>query len=258
MSRRHLAFIIVLNALISLVIAVAVVWFADLLRPDPEELTALSGPSAPPPMAPTLTPTPEQAAPAPAGGAVGVPSATAPAAAEVADTIHTVQVGESLSGIAERYNVTLEALIKANNLTNPNLVFSGQRLAIPAPGGGGAAAEVAAGATVTPPAPAGGAGLQLSVISNPGNLANESVSLVNSGDLAVNLQGWRLERAGGPAYSFGSVPLLPGAGILIYSRVGTDSSFELYWNQLQPVWQTGARARLLNPQGTEVAGATAQ
>ena len=38
MNRRQLAFIVTLNAVISLVIALVVVWVAELRRPDPEAL----------------------------------------------------------------------------------------------------------------------------------------------------------------------------------------------------------------------------
>jgi LysM repeat protein len=44
---------------------------------------------------------------------------------------HTVAVGENLFRIALRYNVTLDALMRANGITNANLVFVGQVLRIP-------------------------------------------------------------------------------------------------------------------------------
>ena len=45
--------------------------------------------------------------------------------------IHIVQVGETLSSIASRYGVSMAALAQANGITNPNFIFSGQRLVIP-------------------------------------------------------------------------------------------------------------------------------
>ena len=46
-------------------------------------------------------------------------------------TTHIVQAGESLSAIAARYGVSLQALITTNNIANPNHIFVGQRLRIP-------------------------------------------------------------------------------------------------------------------------------
>ncbi|NPV07436.1 MAG: LysM peptidoglycan-binding domain-containing protein [Anaerolineae bacterium] len=45
--------------------------------------------------------------------------------------IHVVRAGETLSGIAEAYGVSLSALIEANDITNPSLVLVGQELIIP-------------------------------------------------------------------------------------------------------------------------------
>jgi LysM repeat protein len=45
--------------------------------------------------------------------------------------IHIVQRGESLYTIALRYGVTVQQIINANNLTNPNRIDIGQRLIIP-------------------------------------------------------------------------------------------------------------------------------
>ena len=52
-------------------------------------------------------------------------------------TVHVVQRGETLAGIALRYGTTAAAIASANGLRNPNLIYVGQRLTIPTGGGGG-------------------------------------------------------------------------------------------------------------------------
>jgi len=57
-------------------------------------------------------------------------------------TIHIVRWGENLTGIARRYGTTVQAIMSANSIGNPNRIYAGQRLMIP-----GAA---------PPPVPSGG------------------------------------------------------------------------------------------------------
>lgn len=58
--------------------------------------------------------------------------AGATAAADAVDTAsHTVLEGESLSMIALRYGVTLNALVHANEIENPNFITVGQLLKVP-------------------------------------------------------------------------------------------------------------------------------
>ncbi len=45
--------------------------------------------------------------------------------------IHIVQPGETVIRIAARYGVTTSAIVEANYLANPSLIFAGQRLVIP-------------------------------------------------------------------------------------------------------------------------------
>ena len=45
---------------------------------------------------------------------------------------HVVQPGEMLSAIASRYGVSMWAIAEANDLTNINFIWVGQRLVIPA------------------------------------------------------------------------------------------------------------------------------
>jgi hypothetical protein len=73
------------------------------------------GQSMPTP-APTLTPA---ASPVP----VGPPTAT--------PVIHVVRAGESLTGIAAQYGVSVAAIVKANSLRNPDSIYTGQQLVIP-------------------------------------------------------------------------------------------------------------------------------
>lgn len=58
------------------------------------------------------------------------PTATPPASGEA----YVVQRGDTLLSIASRFSTTVSALIRANNIPNQNIIFTGQRLTIPAAG----------------------------------------------------------------------------------------------------------------------------
>jgi putative chitinase len=49
--------------------------------------------------------------------------------------IYIVRRGDTLSGIAARFGTTVAALVRANGIRNPNLIYVGQRLVIPTGGG---------------------------------------------------------------------------------------------------------------------------
>ncbi len=73
--------------------------------------------------APTLPPLPT---PVPGGGTGG--PITAPPSGTVT---YTVARGDTLLTIANRNNTTVGALVQLNGITNPNLIFVGQRLLVP-------------------------------------------------------------------------------------------------------------------------------
>jgi LysM repeat protein len=57
----------------------------------------------------------------------------APVAAD--EIIHRVRRGQTLYSIASMYGVSVEAIVGANNLSNPRRIYAGQRLRIPLPDG---------------------------------------------------------------------------------------------------------------------------
>lgn len=253
MPRRQLLFIVLLNGFISLAIAVAVVWVADQRRPDAEELAALYTPE--PPVVLIVTPTPATQSGQPAVTVVANQPAAIPTSAPASSgsaEIYVVEAGDSLFGISLKFGLTIDALMQANNLTNPDFVFVGQRLTIP--GAGSAASPAGDSAPVSAPTPATD-GLQLRV-EQPGNLVQEQVQVVNDSDTAFNLQGWTLSREGGPIYTFGNLPIFPGGSVRLHSGNGETNSINLYWGLAEPVWSSGAIARLRNPEGTVVTSVT--
>ena len=70
-----------------------------------------------------LSPAPQQLASNP------TPNATRPPVDIPSE--HTVQAGDTLSAIASRYNVSLDSILQANQLVNPNVLTVGQVITLP-------------------------------------------------------------------------------------------------------------------------------
>jgi LysM repeat protein len=51
--------------------------------------------------------------------------------AEAADSVYVVRRGDTLYSVARRYGTTVNAIVRANGLRNPNWIYVGQRLVIP-------------------------------------------------------------------------------------------------------------------------------
>lgn len=259
MNRRYLVFIIVLNALISLVIALAVVWAVESRRPDSEAL-AITTPSLasvatlPPAVAVTALATPVEAAGEADNSTTAAPTATPAVPTATLDPatqqIYTIQSGDSLSAVADRFGTTLDAIVKANELSDPNVVYVGQRLIIPV---GVGAQNTAVQPTSTPTTTVVvGQGILIRAVDGAGALVTEAVQIVNDSNTGVNLTGWRLERVDGPSYTFGALSIFPGGNIWVHTANGDDTSVALYWDQPAPVWQSGSVARLVDTQGSVI------
>jgi LysM repeat protein len=106
----------------------------------------VTSPSAPATSAPAAS-APVTSAPATSAPAATRPPTATPEITPTAPRIHIVQPGDTLSKIAQKYGVSVEALVAVNGLGSADLIGVGVRLIIPAKGsdGNAASAPVVAG-----------------------------------------------------------------------------------------------------------------
>jgi len=261
-NRRQLSLILFLNALISTVVALLIVWIVESRRPDPEQLAAIAGVASlagngsgaagaatgidlPPTATTAASGTQDGSA---SGGDVDPVTGGEPAAQPLGEPeYYVVQAGDSLFGIAAKLGVDVQELAAANEISNPDLLFSGQRLLVPG---------TQPAPTPTPAGTLGTTGLKVRTIHAPGVLAEEYVEIINDTDLSFNLQGWKIQQESGPEYTFGDLLVFPGGNVRLYSGNGTNSTIARYWAQTAPVWSSGAVVVLINAQGERVAELT--
>jgi hypothetical protein len=85
------------------------------------------------------------------------------------------------------------------------------------------------------------------------------VTIRNTGGTPRSLEGWRLEAMdvspGTPVvtYTFPAFTLAAGASVRVWTKSGTNTAGNLYWNRAVPVWpNTGGIALLRENRGVEV------
>jgi len=83
-----------------------------------------------------------------AGSSLRIPDGAAAAAGSPVGATHTIRAGETLWDLAQRFGSSVDALARANGISNPNLVVAGTKIRISG-GRSGAGAAVAGGATHT-------------------------------------------------------------------------------------------------------------
>jgi LysM repeat protein len=235
---KRFGIFIALNVVLSLLVTLAVLWIWQST------------------VGPVVTPAGPAAPAATASAAVTAPALPTPVPTKASGPVnYTVQAGDTLSSIADRYDVSLEDLMAANGLTNPNVLSVGQELIIPI--GGLPTPTTAPTAVPTPLVPiatatasAGGVPvLKITLVNTPGVLDTEGVVIANDGSAVVRLEGWTLIDGQGNAYTFPLFQLFPGGAVTVHTRTGENGASDLYWNRTAPVWKSGGTATIKNPAG---------
>lgn len=95
---------------------------------------------------------------------------------------YTVQPGDNLYSIANRFGTTVAAIVNANNIANPNLINAGQVLTIPGGGGPAPDPDPDPGPAPGPPPPVTGGGFELGgqtqSFANPGLMQDVGMTWV--------------------------------------------------------------------------------
>jgi len=255
--RRMLPFLLI-NIVVSATVMLAILFWWD--SRDMSETAVSIIPTATVPLATAVS----QDNPSPAETSA---EETAPEEEDDVPT-HTVAAGDTLGIISGIYDVSMEDIMTANDMTDPNILSIGQVLIIPIGGLPDPAAVPTTVATTTPltptsdapptPIPAveedadGTAVIEISATS--GDIETEAVQIQNLGGQQVALNGWQLVDADGHAYTFAQITLFgDGAAIQLHTGSGEDAPADLYWGLTEPIFTAGELLSLINGAGEVVA-----
>lgn len=216
---------LILNVIVSMATVLLVLFLWDRSRPG----------STPPPPTPTVD--------AAAIMASALPTATPTLVPTPTPVTYTVRSNDTLFGIALALGVSLEDLMAANDLTETSILDVGQVLLVPTDD---SQASATAPPTSTPAPPlstvtqdsnVAAPRVEITGVDGAGDLAAETVHLVNTGGVAA-MANWTLDDGRGHVYRFPDFMLHNGA-VTVHTRAGTDTVIDLYWSLTEPVWFPG-------------------
>jgi LysM repeat protein len=182
-----------------------------------------------------------------------LPTATATLPPSPTPVTYIVKDGDTLSSIARAHGITLDELMSANGLRDPNKIAVGQVLVIPIIGG--TEGEPTATSQPGPQLPtatesSGGEnqGIVIHGIEGIGNLESERVRILNEGG-EINLAGWMMDDGEGNIYVFPSLRFRTVGMIVVHTKEGEDTVIDLYWGLDEPIWAPGKVITLRDDSG---------
>jgi len=168
-----------------------------------------------------------------------------------------------LGAIAQAHGVSVDDLIAANDLANPDVLSVGQTLIIPV---GDFHAPTAIPPTDAPSepsptlmlptslptlTPSGPPLVEIGQVLGSGDAATEMVVVRNRGGM-VSLEGWTLADAEGNIFTFPALTLFTDAKVRVHSTEGNSMPGDLYWGRANPAWNGGELITLRDAAGEVV------
>lgn len=288
----QLALIIGVNAVISLIISVAVVLIASRQIAPGTVAGLVQGGST------VSVPSSGQANPAGPPDAESATVALVPTQDSPLQSVtYEVKAGDTLSLIANKFNVSLFDLMTANGLTNQDFIQIGQELVIPIGGLPTATATftpvpfpsetplpfdpptplpedaeiprepaVTVGPSPTPTVtptllptltlpPLDEVNVNITQIIGPGDLPRETLIILNQG-AGTSLEGWRLEGSSLANFTFPDLFLFSGGSIRIHTAAGQNTPSDLYLSQGEAAWPPGTTITLRDAEGNGISSFT--
>ncbi len=257
MSYRRMLPFIFLNIIVSAAVVLGILWWWDGRQED--SLVSVTGDPALPQAVVS-----QDEVPIAEDAPTALPEAeTVPIPEESGPEIHIVGAGETLGQISGRYDLTIDEIMSANGMNNPNFLYVGQELIIPLAETLQEAAEEAPETvdssdedTLPAPIPTAPAGegeviIEIAEVIGLGQLPLEAVQIVNNGGREVKLSEWKLADQFGNYYTFSPFTLYgDGAGIMIHTTAGQNNATNLYWGEEKPIWKSGEMVILYDADGT--------
>ena len=88
----------------------------------------------------------------------------------------------------------------------------------------------------------------IDTVSGAGELENERVRFLRTGDGELSMAGWRIEDGLGNLYIFPQLTLYKDGAINLNTRSGQNTVVDLYWGLTSPVWKPGKTVSLYDSQ----------
>lgn len=183
-----------------------------------------------------------------------LPTATSTKVPSPTPVTYVVRAGDTLLAIATDFGISVDALMEANRLKDPNALAAGQLLVIPvdAPPPSQKTPEPSSGEEEEGASQGEGAFMVvINGVEGAGDLEIESVRLLNTGG-EVSMAGWVLTDDAGHKFVFPDFTFYSTGAVDVHTGQGTNTSIDLYWGLDEPVWTSGTVIYLRNASGEVV------
>ncbi len=174
-------------------------------------------------------------------------------------TTYRVSAGDTIGRIALQFDLTVEELMKANNISDPNRLSIDQQLVIPVAKSLEPTLRPMAtsSATVTGkisdpdilPVTESSHSLEIRSVNAIGNLESEKLVVVNWG-ATVSLLGWSIVSSEGETYDFPELRLYENGQVTVHTSVGNNTVTDLYWGKSESAWGPGVTMNLVDSNGS--------
>jgi LysM repeat protein len=201
------------------------------------------------PKPPELVPTPTKNIATEIAGRRPTPTATLPPSPT--PHVYEVKPGDTLYGIALELEISVDGLMAANNLLNPDEISVGTLLTIPSLDWIERYEERLATQVAIPTATATPyiepPNVEIRGVEGPGDLETEAIRFQNTGGVA-DMEDWRLDDGEGHIYRFPAFTLHRG-GFNLNTREGEDTPIDLYWGLDTSILLSGKTLKLIDARG---------